>query len=492
MKNICKILLIITFWLSGDILSAQINFAPQVLYNSSQGNNVHVTADFDNDGLSDIIVATGGTSISKFYLWMFKQQSGQLNLHDSMKYTTTNYLQCYSISSGDLNNNGRKDIILSYGDTVKIFYQDTVIGFFNENNSQIFVPDSGMVVYGLECGDLNGDGLTDFAVTHWLNENLNVYYQNANQGFTKVVYYKKIAGRNELIVSDMNNDGFQDLIVSNGTVFSSLSNGNMYSFAIYLQDTTSHLLQPPLFYAMDTLTPNSWNSNYCGGIAVGDLDQDGLKDVVVTREQETFIWHHVAGNPVFLMNPIDTLNSYLGSAPVVITDLNNDSKNEIIVSHGGHSDISVYESDSAFNFSNYSLLFQWNASNNCQDEFSVTDMNNDGWVDLITSHELGFAIRFNNQGVGLNDAFSDNINFTIYPNPILEGILNVQYLLPQNTTAIFELFDITGKVVFKDELRGFESQESFILPNLNNGIYFAMVTAEGIRKISKVVILSKT
>ena len=74
MKNICKILLIITFWLSGDILSAQINFAPQVLYNSSQGNNVHVTADFDNDGLSDIIVATGGTSISKFYLWMFKQQ----------------------------------------------------------------------------------------------------------------------------------------------------------------------------------------------------------------------------------------------------------------------------------------------------------------------------------------------------------------------------------------------------------------------------------
>jgi len=127
-----------------------------------------------------------------------------------------------------------------------------------------------------------------------------------------------------------------------------------------------------------------------------------------------------------------------------------------------------------------------------QDEFSIADMNNDGWVDLITSHELGFAIRFNNQGVGLNDAFSDNINYTIYPNPILDGIINVHYLLPQNTTAIFELFDITGKVVFKDELRGFESQESFILPNLNNGIYFAMVTAEGIRKISKVVILSKT
>ena len=52
MKNICKILLFLSFWLSSDYLPVQINFAPQVLHYSSQGNNVHVTADFDNYGHS--------------------------------------------------------------------------------------------------------------------------------------------------------------------------------------------------------------------------------------------------------------------------------------------------------------------------------------------------------------------------------------------------------------------------------------------------------
>jgi hypothetical protein len=395
------------------------------------------------------------------------------------------------MAAGDLNNDGREDIVMAFSDTVRIYFQDVVTGFFNETNSQMFFPDSGKAVYGLECADLNGDGLMDFAVTHGLNENLNVYYQDSNQGFAKSVYYKKMAGRNSIIATDMNNDGWQDLIVSNGTVFSAMSNGNWYSFAIYLQDTVSHLFQYPLFYAMDTITPNYWNSNYCGGIAVGDLDQDGLKDVVVTREQETFIWHHVAGNPVFLMNPIDTLNSYLGSEPVVIADLNNDNKNEIVLTHGGHSFVTVFESDPSFLFSNYTSLFQWTCTHMDIDQFSVTDMNSDGWNDLITSHSFGFAIRYNNQGVGLEDAYNSNLNYTVYPNPILDGILQVKNLLPQNTTAIFDLFDISGKVVFNETLSGSESQVSFILPDLDNGIYCAMITAEGIRKISKVVILSR-
>lgn len=222
----------------------------------------------------------------------------------------------------------------------------------------------------------------------------------------------------------------------------------------------------------------------------GCQDQDGLKDVVVTREQETFVWHHVAGNPVFLMNPIDTLISYLGSEPVVIADLNNDNKNEIVLTHGGHSFVTVFESDPSFLF-NYTSLFQWTCTHMDIDQFSVIDMINDGWNDLITSHSFGFAIRYNNQGVGVDDAFSSNLNYTVYPNPISDGILKVQYLLPQNTTAKFELFDITGKVVFNYELSGFESQKSFILPNLNNGIYFTVLTSNGIRKVKKIVVMNR-
>ncbi|MBS1765484.1 MAG: T9SS type A sorting domain-containing protein [Bacteroidetes bacterium] len=89
----------------------------------------------------------------------------------------------------------------------------------------------------------------------------------------------------------------------------------------------------------------------------------------------------------------------------------------------------------------------------------------------------------------MNELSPPDFRFRVYPNPVINNILNIGYLLPQNKSGVFEIYDVTGKVVFKYTLPPWSNEQSFGLPTLANGVYNCVVTSDGKRVSKKVAVI---
>ncbi len=485
-----KLTLFSLIWLVTTLANAQITFSPHIQIQNAGIISYCIADDFNNDGLTDLITASEGSFV--YLLWIYKQQNGQLVFQDTIKYNETGYWGVSNIASGDLNNDGLKDLSIAYKDTLKIYFQDSISGFFNSTNSITFCPDTNFGIHGLACGDLNNDGLCDIVVTCWNSNplypsNIYIYYQNNNQTFSLSSYYKRYNYKNELLITDINNDGRNDLIVSNGGTYSSHdTDPNINCFAIYVQDTVTHYLQYPRFYAIDTITLNSWIRNTLTGIAVGDIDNDGYKDIVTAYEPgpQAYIWHNVPGNPNLFPNPPDSLGTDINPTAVYIKDLNNDGKNEIIINSDGYSRVSIFESDSNFQFTNYSLVSIWNNGNMEQQMVVVTDLNNDSLLDIATTYSYGVSIVYNTTINSVSDLINPHQSFILYPTPtknyftfhIKEDVINAQ----------LEIYDLLGKRVFNKILH--YNNELINTSDLSSQVYVVKLLNHGKLYLGKLII----
>ncbi len=85
---------------------------------------------------------------------------------------------------------------------------------------------------------------------------------------------------------------------------------------------------------------------------------------------------------------------------------------------------------------------------------------------------------------GIDELSPTDFKFKVYPNPVSREILNIGYLLPQNKGGWFEIYDVTGKIVFKYPLPLWSNEQSFKLPGLSNGVYNCVITSDN-KKVSK-------
>lgn len=90
----------------------------------------------------------------------------------------------------------------------------------------------------------------------------------------------------------------------------------------------------------------------------------------------------------------------------------------------------------------------------------------------------------------INELSPPDFKFRIYPNPVTKDVLNIGYLLPQNKHGVFEIYDVTGKVVFKYKLPPWSNEQNFKLPELGNGVYNCVITSDGKRVSRKLAIIN--
>jgi hypothetical protein len=93
--------------------------------------------------------------------------------------------------------------------------------------------------------------------------------------------------------------------------------------------------------------------------------------------------------------------------------------------------------------------------------------------------------------VGLQEHLEEIQNFQISPNPLQDGALKITYLLPQNKSGVFELFDTNGKVLFTQKLPEWSSLQYLYLPELSNGLYYCSITSGNSRMTQKLIVLKK-
>jgi len=147
---------------------------------------------------------------------------------------------------------------------------------------------------GIACGDLDGDGLVDLAVTNYFGES-TTFYRNLGGGFFAdhssaigmAAPTRRLLGFGIAFI-DAGNDGWLDVLSANGHV---LDSRPQFPWTMPLQ-----LLEGGPGGKLTDVSERAgapFRPLHLGrGLAVGDLDNDGRLDAVVLAQNEPLVYLH--------------------------------------------------------------------------------------------------------------------------------------------------------------------------------------------------------
>jgi hypothetical protein len=234
--------------------------------NSARTNDL-AFGDIDGDGDQDLIrCETGALS---FYL-----NNG--NNNGTRNFAAVSYpkpfFNCYRVAVGDVNGDGRLDLVFGVAAGIFIYLND---GSGNPFSGPIYQVNGTAyrLTYDLLLGDLDGDGDLDLAINNQSPGRSNKIYFNDGDGnpydsTTTTVGPASGTRTDAMALGDVDGDGDLDVITGNWA-----TNGGGAQDLIYLNDGSG------AFPATSNLGPGGF-SNMTGGLDVGDLDGDGDLDVV--------------------------------------------------------------------------------------------------------------------------------------------------------------------------------------------------------------------
>lgn len=351
-----------------------------------------IIVDLNGDGRKDIALFTNTTINGNDVVVMYQGSDGTFKTFASYNSVADLGLAWVTdIAAGDLNGDGRTDLAVvgrpvsqpfGWGPPLTVLYQ-TSMGNFGTPIRYDVSPSESAGGH-LAVGDLNADWRDDVVIsggrpTVVLQSSNGSLGTDANSVFkvnsNKVLFYD-----GEVHIADMNSDGYNDLVVQNGSkeigVLRQTSPGVFSSAIDHYQVVTSY-----------------WSS--FNTFAVGDVNGDGKADVVTLDPGNNGYLN------IFLQNASGTLDApqlmTITSSPlygIEIADVNKDGLNDIVgnvVDAGipnGIGQVRVFYQKSDHTIQDAAAYtFPTDAGGGSMDyeSLSIGDVNGDGWPDAVVA-----------------------------------------------------------------------------------------------------------
>lgn len=360
-------------------------FLPYVVYPTGSRPEAVTIGDVNNDGRNDVVMTFYFDPENGYKIFVFLQDAAGTLQPPIMYPTLGSYTsRPLSVDIGDLNNDGKNDVVINARDAIGVFLQND--GGFDPEVTYPSNHSSHSNTYKVRIGDFNNDFLLDVVSIDWGTQShaVDVFLQNATGTLNPPVTYQVAhGGYDDLEVGDVNNDGLDDIVVMSGQLYA-------YDNIGVLLQQPDGMLSSPVYYDLG-------GNELTRGVAIGDVNNDALQDIVVTyggNRPRSFIAAFLQ-NSTGTLEPSISYTSYDVPEPVEVADLDSDGRVDVVVAHGGWVRLGVYLQRDDGTLAPEELYPIPYASHYNPHGLAVGDINEDGGKDAaIADYNHGLVVLY--------------------------------------------------------------------------------------------------
>lgn len=391
-------------------------------------------ADFNNDGLNDILTAIRKWPYDKMK-WYLNQGNNQYLVNSIPGADSLSELEMFD--TGDINRDGWMDFIITSESPYKLTWFENIQGSFTPHEIDEGLDFTTHVL----LTDFNNDSLLD--ILSLQHTEIVVYLATSPGIFGSPRAILDGTEFYAIDAADYNGDGYQDVSVA--------SDG----FEVLLNDHTGHFsLQSQQGLGLDFALQSA------------DLDGDTDVDIVVYRSLQGLLFYTNDGDGHFefkdtILASTDIFKSYS------LEDLNCDESLDLYTSIPQQGKMILIENDGFGHFSEPVLLHQ--EAGELISAVSTGDLNADQVPDVLWGN-FSLGARLNQcTSVSVDEASAHDHLLNVYPNPASNYIE-----IANNSPMPFfiSIYDLTGRAVITDIF--IEATRTRKFDIANPGVYFVI------------------
>jgi len=337
-------------------------------YPNESGSRGIVAADFDGDGAPDLATANSVSHTVTIFLNRVSTGGGLERAH-----TYSVAAGPFGIAAGDINQDGRVDLVVAAADADQIELLMGSGGGVFTRQTPIGAPGSPR---GVAIADVNGDGNADLIYTSFLLNTVTVLFGDGSDSFPSMVISSTGPKPQEVVVGDFNGDQVVDLAVANSggtgvtlltgngaggfarTDLSGANNLNVLAIADFNHDGWQDLAAAStsgntVAIYVNTQSRLGWVATFSTGlssprdIAIADLNGDRLPELIVANRASNLVTIFVANAPTVYTTAV-TMTAAAGSRAVAVADFNRDGRLDFAVGNDTARAVSLFSNRATY------------------------------------------------------------------------------------------------------------------------------------------------